>query len=134
MDFMKAGGMAIGGLFVGLIFVLFGIVAIFLFAIFGALIGAVTGWILGQTPILGDAVKTGFTSVLGVESPDLVAIGAMLGFIAGFFKNWDHKHDHKEKGWNPKEAKEWCEDAEIPEVHIDIEPKSKPKKTRKKMG
>jgi hypothetical protein len=133
MDFLKAAGVAIGGLFIGLIVVLFGIIGIFLFAIFGALIGAITGWILTHTPILGEAVKSGFTSVFGVESPDLVAIGAMLGFIAGFFKQWDHKDGWKGKHeWHPKHEEEWCEDVEIPEVHIDIEPKSKSKRSKRK--
>jgi hypothetical protein len=133
MDFLKTAGMAIGGLFIGLIVVLFGIIGIFLFAIFGALIGAITGWILSYTPILGEAVKLGFTSVFGVESPDLVAIGAMLGFIAGFFKQWDHKDEWKGKhDWDPKHAKEWCEDLDMPEVHIDIEPKRKSKRSKKK--
>jgi hypothetical protein len=132
MNFMKAAGMAVGGLFVGLIVVLIGIIGIFLFAIFGALIGAITGWIVGQTPILGEAVKNGFTSIFEVESPDLVAIGAMLGFIAGFFKQWDTKDGGKEKHEHHAEhAKEWCEDVEMPEVHIDIEPK-KSKKSKKK--
>jgi hypothetical protein len=139
MDVLKAAGMAIGGLFLGLIVVLFGIIGIFLFAIFGALIGAITGWILTHTPILGEAVKSGFTSVFGVESPDLVAIGAMLGFIAGFFKQWDHKDGwkgkHEWKGKDEccaKDAKEWCEDMDIPEVHIDIEPKPKSKRSKRK--
>lgn len=133
MDVLKGAGIAIGGLFIGLIVVLLGILAIFLFAIFGALIGAITGWILTQTPILGDAVKSGFASVFEIESPDLVAIGAMLGFIAGFFKQWDNKQECKIKHeGHTKHAKEWCEDIEIPEVHIDIEPKAKSKKPKKK--
>ncbi len=86
-------GSFIGGIAVGVIAVIVGIIAIFLFAIIGALMGAVTGWILQYTPVLGDAVRNGFTSVFGVESPDLVAIGAMLGFIAGFFRHWSHKHE-----------------------------------------
>ena len=137
MDVLKAAGMAIGGLFIGLVVVLFGIIGIFLFAIFGALIGAITGWILSQTPILGEAVKTGFTTVFEVESPDLIAIGAMLGFIAGFFKNWENKSDFKGKeskeNWNSKDFEKCCEnmeDMDIPNVHIDIEPKKK--KARKK--
>jgi hypothetical protein len=81
------GGAVVAGL-VGLVAVLIGILAIFIFAIIGALMGAITGWILGLTPVLGEAVKQGFTSVFNVQSPDLVAIGAMLGFIAGFFKGW----------------------------------------------
>jgi len=125
--------MVVGGIIIGFIVVLAGIIGIFLFAIFGALIGAITGWILGQTPILGDAVRTGFTSVFEVESPDLVAIGAMLGFIAGFFKHWDHKDSGESKEeWCAKHAKEWCEDVDIPKVHIDIEPKPKSKRSKKK--
>ena len=81
----------IGGAIAGIVVVFIGIVAVFLFAIFGALMGAITGWILGVTPVLGPAVKDGFTSVFGVEAPDLIAIGAMLGFIAGFFKQWGGK-------------------------------------------
>jgi hypothetical protein len=133
MDFLKAAGMIVGGIFIGLIVVLFGIVAMFLFAIFGALIGAITGWILTHTPILGEAVKSGFTSVFGVESPDLVAIGAMLGFIAGFFKQWDHKDEGKGKEEVDEEKmKEWCKDFDIPKVHIDIEPKPKSKRSKRK--
>ena len=135
MDFLKTAGMAIGGLFIGLAVVLFGILAIFLFAIFGALIGAITGWILSYTPVLGDAVRSGFTSVFEIESPDLVAIGAMLGFIAGFFKNWENKECKIQKeekpDWDEEKAKEWFKD-NVPEVHIDIEPKKKTKRTRKK--
>lgn len=87
-----AVGGFLSGLFFGLIAVIIGIIAIFLFAILGSLMGAVTGWIIGNTPILGDAVREGFSSIFGVESPDLVSIGAMLGFVAGFFKHWDHSN------------------------------------------
>ena len=71
---------AIAGVFA----VLIGIVAVFLYAIFGALMGAVAGWLVSVTPILGVLVATGFQS-FGVAHPDLVAIGAALGFVAGFF-------------------------------------------------
>ena len=56
--------------------------------------GAITGFIVEIAPILGPLVKQGFASV-GVANPNLIAIGAMLGFIAGFFKSsWsDNKHD-----------------------------------------
>ena len=128
MDIIKTAGMAIGGLFVGLVVVLFGIVGIFLFAIFGALIGAITGWIVAQTPILGEAVRNGFSSIFEVESPDLVAIGAMLGFIAGFFKNWESKNEHKHD-WKSKDFESYEDMGEIPEIHIDVEPK---KRSRKK--
>ncbi len=135
MDIVKGVGMAVGGLVIGFVVVILGIVGIFLFAIFGALIGAITGWILSNTPILGDLVRTGFTSVLEVESPDLVAIGAMLGFIAGFFKNWEHKQECKHHCKHEK-MENCCEGMsekfekmeDIPEVHIDIKPKGKKKK------
>lgn len=77
----------IGGFLAGAGVVVFGLVAIFVFAIIGALMGAITGFILEHTPILGVAIKDGFASVFGVFAPNLVAIGAMLGFIAGFFKH-----------------------------------------------
>ena len=95
MTVLKA--MAIGALAAvsGIVAVIIGIIAVFLFAIFGALMGAITGFILEIAPILGPLVKQGFASV-GVANPSLVAIGAMLGFIAGFFKqSWTDKHD----GW-----------------------------------
>ncbi|MEW6748991.1 MAG: hypothetical protein AB1295_04765 [Candidatus Micrarchaeota archaeon] len=130
MDFGKTAGMVIGGIVIGFIVVLVGIIGIFLFAIFGALIGAVTGWILSMTPVLGDAVKAGFTSVFEIESPDLVAMGAMLGFIAGFFKQWDHKGGDKKDECDEKKFKEWAKDFEVPKVHIDIEPKPRTKKRR----
>lgn len=132
MDMLKALGIAVGGIFVGLAVVVLGIVAIFIFAILGALIGAITGWILGMTPVLGDAVRNGFTAVFGVQSPDLIAIGAMLGFIAGFFKQWDHKGTEcKEKDWRKemKEVKEeLASEVEIPDIHIDVKPKRRAKK------
>lgn len=89
MGFLAGAGFGIAAVILGLI-------AIFIFAIIGALMGAVTGWIIQITPWLGDTVSAGFTSVFGIESPDLVTIGAMLGFIAGFFKHWGGGHDHGE--------------------------------------
>ena len=86
-------GKACAGFGFGFVALVFGLLGIFLFAIFGALVGAITGWIVGFTPVLGDAVRNGFTSVFEVETPDLVQIGAMLGFIAGFFKQWGHEKD-----------------------------------------
>lgn len=86
----------LAGLGFGLVAVIFGIIGIFLFAIIGALMGAIAGWIVQATPILGEFVKGGFTSVFEIESPDLVTIGAMLGFIAGFFKHWG---DGGDKDW-----------------------------------
>lgn len=130
MNPIKAVGMAIGGVVIGIVVVVMGIIAIFLFAILGALIGAITGFILSYTPWLGDMVRQGFTSVLEVQNPDLVAIGAMLGFIAGFFKNWNGGGGHHE--CHEKKEKEPCCDEwgpeDIPEVHIDVKPKAKKKK------
>jgi hypothetical protein len=77
----------------GIAFVLVGIVAVFVYAIFGALIGAITGWLVNIAPVLGPAVTNGFIQI-GIKQPDLVALGAMLGFIAGFFKN--HGFDKKD--------------------------------------
>jgi hypothetical protein len=105
MRFEKYMAAGVGGFVIGILAVLFGIVAIFLFAILGALIGAITGWILEMTPILGPAVKDGFSSVFGVQSPDLVAIGAMLGFIAGFFK-----HGHGGGSGGKEDWEECCKD------------------------
>lgn len=80
----------------GIAAVIIGIIAVFLFAIFGALMGAVTGFILQIAPIIGPLVQQGFASV-GVKDPSLVAIGAMLGFIAGFFKQ--NSFGNRQDGW-----------------------------------
>ena len=68
----KAIGMATVASFIGLFAVLIGVFGIIVFATIGAVMGAITGFIV---------------QVLGIESPDLVAIGAMLGFVGGFFKS-----------------------------------------------
>ncbi len=81
---------AIGGVIVAII----GILAIFLFAMLGALMGAITGWIVQVVPVLGPLVKSGFMAI-GVQNPDLVAIGAMLGFVGGFFKASSGSHGCK---------------------------------------
>ncbi|MFH1224342.1 MAG: hypothetical protein V1676_00900 [Candidatus Diapherotrites archaeon] len=77
---------AIGAAAIGATVAILGIIAIFFFAIIGALMGAVTGLILSIVPVLGALVVSGFAQV-GVTNPDLPAIGAMLGFVAGFFKS-----------------------------------------------
>jgi hypothetical protein len=107
MGFEKYFAAGVGGFVIGVIAVIFGIFAIFLFAILGALIGAITGWILEMTPILGPAVKNGFTAIFGIADPDLVSIGAMLGFIAGFFKH-GHGGGGKED-WSCEEDKDMKE-------------------------
>ncbi|MBU0586295.1 hypothetical protein KJ780_02185 [Candidatus Micrarchaeota archaeon] len=86
MDWLKGIGIGVMAAVGGFVVVMLGILALFIFAIFGALMGAITGFILQIVPILGPLVKQGFM-ILGIENPDLVAIGAALGFVAGFFKN-----------------------------------------------
>lgn len=77
---------AIGAAAIGAAVATMGIIAIFFFAIIGALMGAITGFILSIVPVLGPLVVSGFAQ-LGVQNADLAAIGAMLGFVAGFFKS-----------------------------------------------
>ncbi|MEM3399729.1 MAG: hypothetical protein QXP42_02770 [Candidatus Micrarchaeia archaeon] len=87
MAFGPIGTLCLGGtILFGILAVLVSILAILLFAIIGALIGAVTGYILQHVPILGPLVIKGF-ELIGVQNPDLAAIGAMLGFVGGFFKS-----------------------------------------------
>lgn len=70
---------------IGMGIVIIGIIGIFFFAIMGSLIGAITGLMLQHVPILGGMVVSGFGH-FGIESADLAQIGAMLGFVAGFFR------------------------------------------------
>ena len=83
---LKGAGVGVVAAVVGVVAAIIGIFAIFLFAIFGALMGAITGFILELVPVLGSLVKEGFMAA-GVVNPNLVAIGAMLGFVGGFFKS-----------------------------------------------
>lgn len=75
---LKALGIGSVAALAGIVAVLLGIIAIFLFAIFGALVGAVTGWIVSLTPYLGVLVREGFMA-FGVQNPNLPAIGAIVG-------------------------------------------------------
>jgi len=72
----------------GAILVILGAIGIvFLWAIGGALIGAFAGWILSLTPInawIDSGVHSIFPSVVHV---DMVGIGALCGFVGGFFKS-----------------------------------------------
>jgi len=83
---LKSIGVGVVAAIAGVFAVLVGIVAVFLYAIFGALMGAIAGWLLSLTPMLGPLVISGFHS-FGLVNVDLVAIGAALGFVAGFFKS-----------------------------------------------
>lgn len=68
------------------------LLTIFIFAIIGALFGAVAGWTVSITPVLGDLVLDGFL-IVGLKNPNLVSLGAMLGFVAGFFKSYTNQYD-----------------------------------------
>mgnify|MGYP001561540022 CR=1 FL=1 len=59
---------------------------VFVFAIIGALFGAFAGWILSMT-FLGPMIQSGLES-LGAKSPNLIEIGALLGFVSSFFRNY----------------------------------------------
>jgi len=77
---------------IGAIVVIVGIIAVFFYATIGALMGAITGFILHLVPVLGPLVENGLSQI-GIQNPDLTSIGAALGFIAGFFKSaQEHKH------------------------------------------
>ena len=83
---LKAVSVGIVAAISGIVVAILGIIAIFFFAIFGALIGAFSGWMVSLAPYLGGWVVEGFRS-FGVQNPNLVCIGAALGFVAGFFKS-----------------------------------------------
>jgi hypothetical protein len=94
---------SIGGIIIGVVAAIFGILAIFLFATIGAVMGAITGYILSIVPILGLMVENGFTAIFQIENPNMAEIGAMLGFIGGFFKSSNsHNCEHKDGDFNFK--------------------------------
>jgi len=82
---LKGIGVAVTAAIIGAVAAMVGILAIFFLATIGAIIGAIAGWIVSIVPLIGELVKGGFMQ-FGVQNPNLVAIGAMLGFVAGFFK------------------------------------------------
>ena len=67
----------------------------FVFAIIGALFGAFAGWVLSMT-FLGPMINHGFES-FGVKSPNLVEIGALLGFVSSFFRSHVSNKGEKDK-------------------------------------
>ena len=76
------------GMFIASLIVAFA----FVFAIIGALFGAFAGWVLSMT-FLGPMIQHGLES-LGAKSPNLIEIGAVLGFVSSFFKQYyEHKGD-----------------------------------------
>ncbi|MFA5106390.1 MAG: hypothetical protein WC506_05540 [Candidatus Micrarchaeia archaeon] len=104
---VKAIGLGITAAVAGAVLAVFGIIAIFFFAIIGAVMGAITGWIVGLVPILGPLVKEGFAT-FGFANANLVAVGAALGFVAGFFKNANNNNntvvcdEEREARWKKK--------------------------------
>jgi|WetSurMetagenome_2_1015567.scaffolds.fasta_scaffold36274_7 hypothetical protein len=71
-------------IFIGIL----GIVAVFLFAMLGAVIGAFCGWIVGFTP-LGTYILA-FLSSANIHT-NMVDLGAFVGFTGAFF----HSHSNK---------------------------------------
>ena len=71
---------------IGVIMGILVVALMFVFAIIGALFGAFAGWVLSMT-FLGPMIQHGFES-LGAKSPNLIEIGALLGFVSSFFKQY----------------------------------------------
>lgn len=72
----------------------FGVLGIFLLffaCIFGALVGAFSGWLLSLTP-LGGMVVAGF-GFFGVKVDSIVSLGAAIGFVSGFFSHYSSRSD-----------------------------------------
>ena len=83
---MDVSDIGVGTIVAGIV-----VAAILLWVFLGTLIGAFAGWILSLTPF-GSWIEEGFASI-GIDARGkLVAIGALLGFISGFFR-----HTIKEK-------------------------------------
>jgi hypothetical protein len=62
---------------------LFGVFA-FVVSLLGAAVGAVVGWIVG---LLFDESIALLAQALGVPTAQPYQIGAMLGFVSGFFRS-----------------------------------------------
>jgi len=61
------------------------IVLLFVYVVAGTAIGALTGWVVSWTP-LGKMVVKGLEILNLHAEGGLMAIGAMLGFVTGFFR------------------------------------------------
>jgi len=76
----------IAGSVVGLGVICIAAIALFIGLVLGAFLGALSGWFLSLTP-LGNWIIEGF-KVFGLDATGkLVDIGAMLGFVSGYFKH-----------------------------------------------
>jgi polyferredoxin len=70
---------------VGIVIVVITAILLFVSALLGTAFGAFAGWVLSLT-FLGDLIIGGF-KVFGLDAAGkLVMIGALFGFVAGFFK------------------------------------------------
>lgn len=56
---------------------------IFMFVIFGTLLGGVAGWIVGL--FFADTIL-GIASQLGIKNVTMFQLGAFMGFFGGFLK------------------------------------------------
>ena len=59
----------------------------FAVAVAGAVIGAVVGFLVSVCPFIGGWVVSGFAA-FGITDVSLVSLGAMFGFIGGFFRSY----------------------------------------------
>jgi hypothetical protein len=61
--------------------------SIMFFVLLGPAVGALAGYIIGHVPYVDMWVLNGLRLVgLNITAPDLVPLGAALGFVGGFFK------------------------------------------------
>lgn len=60
-----------------------GISGIFAFIIFGTLMGAIAGWIVGL--VFGDTILNILAQV-GIKGVTMFQFGAFMGFVGGFLK------------------------------------------------
>jgi hypothetical protein len=72
-----------------------GIMFLFVYAILGAVFGAVAGWFVQIAPVIGPAVRAGFGQI-GLNVTDLTTVGAALGFVSGFFKGKERNNGMEE--------------------------------------
>lgn len=77
--------MGFSDIILGLIVAIVAGVMLFVAIIFGTAFGALTGYLLSLT-ILGDWIISGFKMFGFNISGNLTVVGAMLGFLSGFFK------------------------------------------------
>jgi hypothetical protein len=77
---MKLAGIVVGLLVLGL-----------LFPLFGAAMGAFSGWVVG---LFFSETILGFLATFGIKGFAMWQVGLSLGFIGGFFRS-SHTINHK---------------------------------------